>query len=56
MCGSTRRSRRAQAEPEDARDDQERSAAAVQGLHHRPLQPHGAQPPRQPLLLQEGTS
>ena len=56
MCGSTGRSCCAQAQPEDARDDQEWSAASVKGLHHRPIQPHGAQPPRQPLLLQEGMS
>lgn len=30
------------------------SAAPVPSLHHRPQQPHGAQPPGQSLLLQKG--
>ena len=39
---------------EEAREHQERRPETVARLQNRHHQPHGAQPPRQPLLLQTG--
>lgn len=55
VCGSPRWFGGFRAQQQGGRFHQERSAAPVTGLHHRPQQPHGAQPPRQPLLLQKGS-
>lgn len=54
MCGSSRWFGGFRAQQQGARFHQERRAAPIARLHHRPQQPHGAQPPGQPLFLQKG--
>lgn len=55
VCGSSGWFGGFRAQQQGGRFHQERRAAPVAGLHHRPQQPHGAQPPGQPLLLQKGS-